>query len=128
MAKMETNYTEKLREALKVRPRELEPGELAKVETKNGKLLERIVYLESHYQKLDAEYRKASAELARLQAALATAQRDKSQLQQLVDGKKLQELAAEIAILRRRDEQRAKRVRQLEADIRKLEKLLLANP
>jgi len=37
-------------------------------------------------------------------------------------------LAAEIAILRRRDEQRAKRVRQLEADIRKLEKLLLANP
>jgi hypothetical protein len=128
MAKMETNYTEKLREALKVLPRELEPGELAKVETKNGKLLERIVYLESHYQKLDAEYRKASAELARLQAALATAQRDKSQLQQLVDGKKLKELAAENALLRRRDEQRDKRVRQLEADIRKLEKLLLANP
>lgn len=128
MAKIETTYTEKLREALKVRPRELDPGELAKVESKNSKLLEHIVYLESHYQKLEAEYKKTTGELTRLKAALDAAQKEKEQLQKLIDGKKLQQLAEENARLRREIGIRDKRAQRLEGEIRKLEKLLLENP
>ena len=128
MAKIETTYTEKLREALKVRPRELNPGELAKVESENNKLLERIVYLESHYQKLEAEYKKTNGELTRLKAALDAAQKEKERLQKLIDGKKLQQLAEENARLRREIDIRDKRAQRLEGEIRKLEKLLLENP
>ena len=128
MAKIETTYTEKLREALKVRPRELEPGELAKVESDNNKLLERIVFLESHYQKLEAEYKKTTGELIRLKAALDTAQKEKEQLQKMINGKKLQQLAEENVRLRREIGNRDKRAQQLEGEILKLEKLLLGNP
>jgi len=128
MAKIETTYTEKLREALKVRPRELDPGELAKVESENDKLLERIVFLESHYQKLETEYKKTTGELARLKAALDAVQREKEQFQKLIDGKKLQQLMAENSRLRREIGIRDKRAQRLEGEIRKLEKLLLGNP
>ncbi len=128
MAKIETTYTEKLREALKVRPRELEPGELAKVESDNNKLLERIVFLESHYQKLEAEYKKTTGELIRLKAALDAAQKEKEQLQKMINGKKLQQLAEENVRLRREIGNRDKRAQQLEGEILKLEKLLLGNP
>ena len=128
MAKIETTYTEKLREALKVRPRELEPGELAKVESDNNKLLERIVFLESHYQKLEAEYKKTTGEIIRLKAVLDTAQKEKEQLQKMINGKKLQQLAEENVRLRREIGNRDKRAQQLEGEILKLEKLLLGNP
>ena len=128
MAKIETTYTEKLREALKVRPRELNPGELAKIESENNKLLERIVYLESHYQKLESEYKKTNGELTRVQATLDAAQKEKERLKELIDGKKLQQLAVENARLRREIDIRDKRAQQLEVEIRKLEKLLLENP
>ena len=128
MAKIETTYTEKLREALKVRPRELNPGELAKIESENNKLLERIVYLESHYKKLESEYKKTNGELTRVQAALDAAQKEKERLQELIDGKKLQQLAVENARLRREIAIRDKRAQQLEVEIRKIEKLLLENP
>ncbi len=128
MAKIETTYTEKLREALKVRPRELDPGELPKVESENDKLLERIVFLESHYQKLETEYKKTTGELTQLKAALAVAQKEKEQFQKLIDGKKLQQLMAENSRLRREIGIRDKRAQRLEGEIRKLEKLLLGNP
>ena len=128
MAKIETTYTEKLREALRVRPRELDPGELAKVESENNKLLERIVYMESHYQKLEAEYKKTNGELTRLKAALDAAQKEKERLQKLIDGKKLQQLAEENSRLRREVNIRDEHAQRLEGEIRKLEKLLLENP
>jgi len=128
LAKIETEYTEKLREALKVRPRELEPGELAKAETANSKLREQMVYLESHYQKLDSEYKKVQAEMTRLEKNLATTKKENNKLRAQVDGKRLKELAEENARLRRQAAQRDGLVKSLQEQIRKLERLLLNAP
>ena len=57
-----------------------------------------------------------------------TAQKEKEQLQKMINGKKLQQLAEENVRLRREIGNRDKRAQQLEGEILKLEKLLLGNP
>ncbi len=99
MERQETEWREKLKEALAARPRALEPGELARVEEQNKALRGKIVYLESNFKKgTDGQ--------DGLRTTLAETQREsetlRKQLAELSDEGQMRKLREENVLLRKR--------------------------
>ena len=108
-AASESALRAKLKEALAARPRELEPGELAKAEQKIQTMQEELVFLKAHYEK-----GKDGVESLRL--SLEKSRRDNETLQKLVRETPSDELFKKLQEDNKRLQERVvDLVRQLEA-------------